>query len=290
MEVIKIKPIGYCFGVINAINLALKIKSEYKDNNVYLFGQIVHNNDVTNMLLEHGIKTIDTTDKDKEMLLKSFSKDDIVIFSAHGHDKKYDDILSSLGIKYFDATCPKVNKNNELIKEEVKHNKVIFIGKKNHPETEASLSISRNVILYDIKDKIDYSLIDVASPLVVNQTTLSFLEIEDIHLDIKKHFPQANIIDEICDATRLRQEKIASLNENIDAFIIIGSNKSSNTSKLYEIAKNKYLDSIPVIKVENLNDLKNYDLNGIKKVCLASGTSTPLTIVEEMETYLKGVN
>ncbi len=290
MEIIKIKPIGYCYGVINAINLALKIKDEYKDNNVYLFGQIVHNNDVTNMLLKHGIKTLDTTNQDKEALLKSFSKDDIVIFSAHGHDKKFDQILLSSGVKYFDATCPKVNKNNELIKKEVKDNKVIFIGKKNHPETEASLSISSNVILYDIKEKLDYSLIDVPSPLVVNQTTLSFLEIEDIHLDIKKHFPQAKIIDEICDATRLRQEKIVSLKEDIDAFIIIGSNKSSNTSKLYEIARNKYQDSLPVLKVENLDDLKKYDLKGIKKVALASGTSTPISIVEEMETYLKGVN
>jgi 4-hydroxy-3-methylbut-2-en-1-yl diphosphate reductase len=290
MEVIKIKPIGYCFGVINAINLALKIKKEYPNNNVYLFGQIVHNNDVTNMLLDAGIITIDTTSKDKISLLNEFKKDDIVIFSAHGHDKKYDDILIKNGIKFFDATCPKVSKNNDLIKKEVISNKVIFIGKIGHPETEASLSISNNVILYDIKNKMDYSLIDVESPLVVNQTTLSFLEIEDIHQDIKNHFPKARIIDEICDATRLRQEKISSLKEKIDIFIIIGSNKSSNTDKLYQIAKNKYQDSIPVIKVENLDDLLKYDLSNIKKVAIASGTSTPLKVVDEMETYLKGVN
>ncbi len=290
MEVIKIKPIGYCFGVINAINLALKIKKEYPSNDVYLFGQIVHNNDVTNLLSDAGIITIDTASKDKIDLLNAFKKDDIVIFSAHGHDKKYDEILNKRGIKYFDATCPKVAKNNDLIKKESINNKVIFIGKKGHPETEASVAISNNVILYDIKDKMDFSLIDVDSPLVVNQTTLSFLEIEDIHKDIKNHFPKANIIDEICDATRLRQEKISSLEDKIDMFIIIGSSKSSNTDKLYQIAKNKYQDSIPVIKVENLDDLLKHDLSNIKKVALASGTSTPLKVVDEMETYLKGVN
>ena len=74
---------------------------------------------------------------------------------------------------------------------------------------------------------------------VVNQTTLSFLELEDIHKDIINHFPSAIIEDEICGATRVRQMRIASLNEDFDLFVIIGSLKSSNTDKLFQIAKEK---------------------------------------------------
>ena len=123
---------------------------------------------------------------------------------------------------------------------------------------------------------------------VVNQTTLSFLELEDIHKDIINHFPSAIIEDEICGATRVRQTRIASLNEDFDLFVIIGSLKSSNTDKLFQIAKEKYPSSL-VLKVETEEELKKYDLSKCKKACLASGTSTPLSSIEEIEKYLKEI-
>ena len=288
MDTYIVKPCGYCLGVNNAIDLSLKVKKKYPSKNVYIFGMLVHNNVVTDMLQKEGIITLDTTTCSKKKRLQEFTSEDIVIFTAHGHDEEYEEILKKNNVLYFDSTCPIVKKNISLIKEYLKTGDVIYIGKKNHPETEAALAVSSNIILYDIKEGFDVNLVKKDQIHVVNQTTLSFLELEDIHKDIINHFPSAIIEDEICGATRIRQMRIASLNEDFDLFVIIGSLKSSNTDKLFQIAKEKYPSSL-VLKVETKEELKKYDLSKCKKACLASGTSTPLSSIEEIEKYLKEI-
>ena len=89
-----LKPIGHCYGVINAINLAKSVAEKYKDKNIYVFGLLVHNEEVTKELDSYGIKTIDLTNKNPLEVLKKFNSRDIVIFTAHGHPDVYEDILS----------------------------------------------------------------------------------------------------------------------------------------------------------------------------------------------------
>ena len=172
-----LKPIGHCFGVIKAIELAREISSKYKDKQIYVFGLLVHNEEVTEYLSSLGVKTVDTSIDNPLNLLKKFTKDDIVIFTAHGHPQVYEDILNSNGVTFFDATCSKVKECFNQIKEA---DEVIYIGKAHHPETEAALTMNKNAHLYDIKEGLDYSLIKSHDPLVINQTTLSFLELENI--------------------------------------------------------------------------------------------------------------
>ena len=289
MKVYELKPFGYCYGVMNALELIRTVKDKHLDKNVYVFGMLVHNNDVVKYLNGIDVITIDTSKIDKEERLNQFSSDDVVVFTAHGHDYKLEEILKKNNVIYYDATCKNVLKNLELIKAHTKNKQVIYIGKKNHPETEAALAISNKVVLYDIKDDIDYSLIKDNDPLICNQTTLSFLEIKDIHLDILSHFPKARLEDEICSSTRVRQENIYNFKGEVDLVLIIGSIQSSNTDKLYQIAKNKFLDS-KVIKVENLNELKNYDLYKYHSALITSGTSTPLQSILEIKEYLGGIN
>ena len=285
MEVKLLKPIGFCIGVVEAINKAKLIKKEYPDNKVYVFGYLVHNESVIHSLLEQDIISIDITNKDPFEILESFKKDDIVIFSAHGHNEKYEEILKRKGITYFDTTCSKVKRNMDLIREHLEEG-VIYIGKKFHPETVASLSIDERVHLYDIKDGFDFSSFNYSRPLVVNQTTLSFLEIEDIHKDILKHIPNANIIDEICDATRSRQEALKNLDATYDLIIVVGSTKSSNTDKLYQVAKELHSNAL-CLKVNSLEELKEYDLSKFTNAVITSGTSTPIKNIIEIEKYLK---
>ncbi|MGN1294787.1 MAG: 4-hydroxy-3-methylbut-2-enyl diphosphate reductase [Bacilli bacterium] len=288
METYIVKPCGYCLGVSNAIALSLEVKKNYPTKNVYIFGMLVHNNVVATMLKNHGIITIDTSLIDKEKRLIEFTSDDVVIFTAHGHNEIYEEILKKNHVLYFDSTCRIVKKNIALIKNYLKTGDVIYIGKRNHPETEASLSVDDRIVLYDVNDGFDPTKIKKEEVHVVNQTTLSFIELADIHKDILHHFPSAVIEDEICGATRVRQTRIASLKDKFDLFVIIGSLKSSNTDKLYQIAKEKYPFSL-VIKVETKKELMNYDLSKCKKACLASGTSTPLSSIEEIENYLKEI-
>lgn len=282
MRVDLVKPIGHCYGVINAIELAKKVANTHKDKNIYIFGFLVHNDDVIEELESLNIKTVDITDVDPLKKLEEFNKDDIVIFTAHGHPYSYEEVLNKRGVKYYDASCPKVLQSFELIK---KANETIYIGKNNHPETKAALTMSNNVHLYDINNGLDYQVVKSESPLVLNQTTLSFLELKDIHQDIKEHFPKAQIIDEICNATLLRQKAIQELNDDVDLIVIAGSKRSSNTNKLYEVASSSH-PLKKVIFVENKEDLMSTSLN-YKHAVIAGGTSTPITIIREIKEYLE---
>ena len=283
MEVFLSKNIGYCFGVNKAIDLIFHVKNSFPNNQIYLFGQIIHNSFFINELEKNNIKVVDFNSNNAISILENFKKDDIVIFSAHGHDEKYDEILNKKSVKFFDATCPIVNHNLKIIKNSKKP--IIFIGKKGHPETEASLSFSENIFLYDINGSFDYSLIKSEDPLVLNQTTLSILELTNIISDIKNHYKNAKIVDEVCMQTRLRQVDVIDTDDSFDLLVIIGDKKSSNSKKLYEVAKEKHPKKC-VLFIENYKDLLNYQLTSCKKAKIFSGTSTPMILIDEVKEYL----
>ena len=285
MEVKIFEPISFCFGVKRAIELVNKIREEYPYNNIYLFGELIHNKSVMDELALKGIKVIEFSKNSAKVKLNSFKADDIVIFSAHGHDKNYEEILIKNGVKYFDSTCPIVKVNLNRISKA--NGDVIFVGKEDHPETLASLSKGKNVYLYDINSKFDYSQIKSEQVYVMNQTTLSIFELKKIFKDIKEHFPNAIFTDEICNESRIRQENIASISDDYDLVIVIGDKNSSNTTKLFDIAnKNKNRKNY---LVSNLDEVKTIDLSQHKKVALFSGTSCPKYIIDEVYEYLRGI-
>ena len=280
-----LKPIAHCYGVINAINLAKSIAKDNKGKNIYVFGLLVHNDEVTKDLLDLGIKTIDLTNKDPIEELHKFNKDDIVIFTAHGHPDIYESILKEKGVTFYDATCPTVKECFNIIRSA---KETIYIGKKNHPEANAALTMNDNVHFYDIHEKFDYDSVNTNNPLIINQTTLSFLELKDIHKEIKEHISGANIVDEICDATLLRQKAINELEDDVDTIFIVGSKKSSNTLKLYEVAKNRHPNK-QIYLLENIDNLKELDIK-FNNAVIASGTSTPLSTINQIKEYLERNN
>ena len=178
MKIEIIEPSSYCFGVKRAIDLVNKICEENKGKDIYLFGELIHNKTAMKPLIDKGVKVVNFTKNTAESILNSFKRDDIVVFSAHGHDKKYEEILIKNGVTFFDATCPIVQLNLKRIIDSKLD--VIFVGKEGHPETMASLAAKENVYLYDIKKPFDYTKVKSEEVLVTNQTTLSFLEVENI--------------------------------------------------------------------------------------------------------------
>lgn len=287
MKVYKANEIGYCFGVNNAIKIAKQVRDNYYDKNVYVFGELVHNDNVTLELKKYGINTISNKDVSISRLT-SFKKDDIVIFTAHGHNKIYDKILKEKGIMSFDAICPRVKQNNTLIKEYLKVGDVIYIGKENHPETLASLSISKRICFFDVLKGGDFSKIKTTNPLVINQTTLSLSDLEKINKIIKDKFKDAIFKDDVCQVTKKREDELKNINDDISLIVIVGSNKSSNTDKLYLLAKELYKDKL-VIKIQNVEELKNIDFKNINSCFITSGTSTPIYTINEIANYLEEI-
>jgi len=267
-----IYPQGYCAGVKNAISIAKESKNKYPDKKIFILGNLVHNQIVINALEKMGISTISG---DFENILNNLPKDSVIIFPAHGHDEKYDQIAESKGLIILDAVCFKVKQNASIIKDYIaKGHQVIYIGIKNHPETTACLSIDENVRLYDIKKDFDFSQISDDSPLVINQTTLNFLELTHIHDEIKKHFKNAIIQNEICNSTRKRQEAIVNLEDDVDLIVIVGDKASSNTNRLLEIARSAHPNAESYL-VSNVGELDKNSIINKKHIAISSGASTP---------------
>lgn len=276
MNVFVARPHGYCSGVIRAINLAKEVRSRHRDCPVFVLGSIVHNEDVIQELEDLGITTVRDIQKRPAQLLEELPNRSVVIFTAHGHEVSLDDIAKRKEMIVYDATCPMVTTNHRIILNELKNgHQVIYIGKKNHPEANAAASLGDDVFL--IEDEKDFLLLKIAdkSPLVINQTTLSQIELANIHDLIMHKMPAARIADEICNATRMRQKAVLDLDVNTELVYIIGGDNSSNTASLAEMAR-KRLPHARVIRILNEREIDEKELDGINTVAVVSGASTPL--------------
>ncbi len=286
MKVEVLEPKGYCSGVVRAIDIALKAKREHPNEKIYVFGMLVHNHETINFLKEKGIETIFETNKEA---IENLQKGSVLVFTAHGHDEKIEEYVLANGLTTYDATCPVVKGNIKTIKDKLLNGyKVIFIGKKNHPETNAVLSISKDIYLFDDTLLKNNYLSTNTNIFVANQTTLNYKELLDIHNEIKATFPHAKIINEVCSTTRLRQERIRNLSKDVDLVLVVGSTSSNNTMKLYGIAKELYGDK--AILLESARDLDLQAIKNKKYAVISSGASTPIETIEAIEKLLKDLN
>ena len=274
MKVEILNPKGYCAGVSHAISMAVTVKKENPDKGVYVLGMLVHNNFVVKELEQLGIKSVNN--------INDIPDGEIVIFSAHGHKEELDEIAKSKNLVIVDSVCPKVLTNIKLIKENLlSGHQIIYIGQEGHPEAEACLSLSKKVILYSKNVLKNYQLLFDESPLVINQTTLNILDISDIHQEILRAIPKARIANEICGSTRLRQEAIQQIEKDVDLIIVVGDNKSSNTRRLLEVAKQTH-PNVESLMISSASELADSVWQNKNHIVISSGASTPLEIINEV--------
>lgn len=282
MKVLKLTPYGYCKGVYDAINTVLSIKEKYPSTPIYCIGQIVHNQYINEKIAQCGIKIIE---KDKLEALKEINSG-VVIFSAHGTSKEILNKARDKGLIVIDTVCPFVKKGMDIIDSYLKENyEIIYIGKKNHPEAIASTSISNKIHLVETLEDLKQLKINTDKIFLTNQTTISVNDLKQFYEFAKEKYPNLILSDEICSATRIRQENILNLKE-VDGLIIVGDQKSNNTKNLLKIANEKKLDAI---LIENINQLEPLWLKNKETVAVTSGTSTPLELVNEVIDYLKNI-
>lgn len=286
MKVEKLKPIGLCGGVRNAIALALETKEKFPNKNIYIFGMLAHNENIINTLKKKGIETIHFEHSEAKKILNTFNNNDIVIFAAHGHPEIFEEILKNNNVSFVDATCNKIKVMIDIIKNFAGN--IIFIGNKKHDETIACCSYSNNIFIYDPTDPLDLNIVPNNNILVLNQTTLSHIEVSSIHKIIKQKIPNAIFSNEICDVVKIRQNLIFSIPETCDLILIIGSKKSSNTTKLFELAKSIHKSKTTFL-IENASDLPKIPIHKFSHITLLSGTSTPNYIIDEIENTISNI-
>jgi 4-hydroxy-3-methylbut-2-enyl diphosphate reductase len=285
MEVIRISPRGYCYGVVDAMVLALTTAKNFDlPRPIYILGMIVHNAHVVEAFRKEGIITLDG--EDRLSLLEQIDKG-TVIFTAHGVSPEVRKRAKEKGLTIVDATCPDVTKTHDLIREKVADGyHVIYIGKKGHPEPEGAVGIAPDrVHLVQTVDEIERLQLPTEKLIVTNQTTMSQWDVKHLMDAIVQRFPQVEIHNEICLATQVRQEAVATQAGEADLCIVVGDPRSNNSNRLAQVAEE--ISGVPAYRIGDLSELDLEWLRGKKKVAVTSGASTPTPLTKEVINFLE---
>jgi len=285
VKVVKISPRGYCYGVVDAMTLALHAaRNPDLPRPIHILGMIVHNSHVTDAFKKEGIITLDGPNRLE--ILEQVDKG-TVIFTAHGVSPQVRRRAQEKGLTVVDATCPDVTRTHDLIREKVAQGyEVIYIGKKGHPEPEGAIGIAPDHV-HLVESEADISRLTVNAERIVitNQTTMSQWDVKHLVAKLKETFPRAEVYNEICLATQLRQEAVAEQAKEADLCIVVGDERSNNSNRLVQVARE--IAGVPAYRVADVTEIKREWLEGAKTVAVTSGASTPTPLTKEVIDYLE---
>ncbi|WP_028551162.1 4-hydroxy-3-methylbut-2-enyl diphosphate reductase [Paenibacillus sp. UNC451MF] len=286
MDVIKISPRGYCYGVVDAMALAMQTaKNLNLPRPIYILGMIVHNSHVTDYFDKEGVVTLDGPNR-LEILQQV--ETGTVIFTAHGVSPEVRQLAREKGLTVVDATCPDVTKTHDLIKEKTAEGyHIIYIGKKGHPEPEGAIGVApHQVHLIERLDEIDRLQVDASSKIIItNQTTMSQWDIKHIMNGLLEKFPKAEIHNEICLATQIRQEAVAEQAMDADLVLVVGDPRSNNSNRLAQVSEE--IAGVKAYRIGDITEIKREWLEPVRRVAVTSGASTPTPITKEVINYLE---
>jgi 4-hydroxy-3-methylbut-2-en-1-yl diphosphate reductase len=285
MEVIKITPRGYCYGVVDAMVIARNAALDPTlPRPIYILGMIVHNKHVTDAFAEEGIITLDGPNRLE--ILEKIDKG-TVIFTAHGVSPEVKRRAREKGLVTIDATCPDVTKTHDLIREKVAVDyEVIYIGKKGHPEPEGALGVAPGKVhLVETVEEVEQLNIKTNKIIVTNQTTMSQWDVAHIMKKVKEKYPHAEMHKEICLATQVRQEAVAEQAKQADVTIVVGDPKSNNSNRLAQVSEE--IAGTKAYRVADVTEIEIDWIKDAKKVAVTAGASTPTPITKEVIEFLE---
>jgi 4-hydroxy-3-methylbut-2-enyl diphosphate reductase len=285
MQITLANPRGFCAGVDRAIEIverALKIFGAP----VYVRHEVVHNKYVVESLRDKGAVFVEE--------LYEVPDDAIVIFSAHGVSKAVRDEAARRSLRIFDAICPLVTKvHMEVGHYQDEGRECILIGHAGHPEVEGTLGQYRanngNGGMYLVESVEDVKKMEVNKPdflAFVTQTTLSMDDTAEVIDALRERFPK--IVgpkkEDICYATQNRQDAVKKLTADCEVILVVGSQNSSNSTRLMEISEKV---GVPSYLIDNSSEIQREWIGDKKKIGLTAGASAPQVLVEEVINKLK---
>jgi 4-hydroxy-3-methylbut-2-enyl diphosphate reductase len=281
MEVIKISPRGYCYGVVDAIQMAKKVaRDPDTPRPIYVLGQIVHNRHVVDDLAQHGIVSLDGPDR---LALLDQVQSGTVIFTAHGVAPAVKEAAAARGLNCVDATCPDVTVTHDLVKRLVASGyEVIYVGKPGHPEPEGVLGEAPGHVIL-VASAADVAALDlghVQKLALTTQTTLSTWDTAELIDLVRQKYPHVEVHNDICMATQLRQEAVVTQAGDADVVLVVGDTRSNNSNRLVQVANERagrraYL-------IDSVRDIDPAWLRGARKIAVTAGSSTPSELTREV--------
>ncbi len=281
MEIIRAEHSGFCFGVDRAINLAFTEAEKHasaKDGTGRLFtcGHLIHNSAVVSRLESMGVKMIGS--------LSEAEEGDTVIVRSHGEPREFYEEAERRGIRLVDTTCVFVKKIHDIVSEAHEAGRpVIMVGDRNHQEVRATCGWCgyEAEVIGNAEEAAEYvsGHKNADIPVIVCQTTIKAELLEDILSEFDRAGKTYDVRRTICNATRDRQESCRQLARQVDMMVVVGDKHSSNSGKLYEIAKNNCENSI---FIENADDKLLKQASKSNKIGVIAGASTPEWIIKEV--------
>ncbi len=284
LKLIEVNPQGFCGGVVAAITKITKLRTDRPEAKITVLGNLVHNRFIQEALDSLNIQTLEAKGKTRLELLDEI-EDGIVVFTAHGISDSVRKKAQEKGLEVLDASCPFVLQTQAEVKKRLDEGFVIFyIGKKGHPEAEALTSGDDRIFLIEHSEDIPKNI--KQKIFVTNQTTMSILDTQALFDEIFKLYPQSVLHDEICSATRVRQNAVLSLQEQKpDVLIVVGDPTSNNTRQLADIGRKAHVPQI--IPIETAADLDLSLIDPEATVAITSGASTPTLLRKQVVNKLE---
>ena len=274
MKILVAKDAGYCFGVRDAVALAKKSGANYDE--VYMLGDIVHNEKVVSDLSREGSKVVKTLDE--------VPKDKPVLFRAHGTDPETWKAAQKKKLNIIDATCPLVTEIHEEIKNlEAEGRRTIIIGDHNHDEVVGIASQVKSAIIISSAEEAR-SLKKMKRAGVVSQSTQMIENVQEILNVLSEKVYDLRFVNTICFPTRKNHEQIKKLADICDLIIIIGSYTSANSKRLTQLSLDKNKNSFQVTCAD---EVKKSWFSDLGSVGISAGASTPDDLITDVISKVK---
>ena len=279
MKVELAKSAGFCFGVEKAVNTVYE-EAKKENEIVYTLGPIIHNEEVVKDMKKRGVEAVKMED------LASLPKGTVIIRS-HGVSREVYNFVKNSGHRVVDATCPFVKKIHAIVSvQSGKGKTVVIIGNPDHPEVMGikGWGDKNTYAVENIEQFINLGLKKDEEIIIVAQTTFNHKKFQEIIDKISLLGYDVRCFNTICNATQERQAEAKKIASNVDAMIVIGDKKSSNTGKLVEICQEECKNTVFIQTLEDLN----YDaLLSVDSVGITAGASTPKHIIEEDQNIVR---
>jgi 4-hydroxy-3-methylbut-2-enyl diphosphate reductase len=280
MHILLASPRGFCAGVnmaIDTLDTAIKLYGKP----VYVFHEIVHNKHVVERFTREGAVFVDAVEEVPEGA--------VLLFSAHGVAPEVRRVAEARRLRAIDATCPLVTKVHlEAIKYAKQGYHIMLIGHEGHDEVIGTMGQAPDAFtLVETAEEVDALPFGPDDKLAyLTQTTLSVDDASRIISGLKARFPQ--IVgppkDDICYATQNRQEAVRLLSEGADLVLVLGSQNSSNSQRLAELARER---GISAHLIDGANEIDPGWFRGDETVVITAGASAPESVVQDCIAWLK---
>lgn len=262
--VVTAEPCGFCSGVRSALALIEKqLKST--PENIYILKGLIHNNGVAARLKKCGCIFVES--------VEDIPPGAETVFGAHGVSNEVRHRAAQRMLRITDATCPLVAQLQAVAASLRPEQELVLFGHPGHPELEGVIGTAGTEKIFVVRNADDVeTLPELEAPVLLVQTTLSYIEAEKVKKLLKMRFPHAETPGNICRASFLRQQAVERLAPECDLFVVAGSPHSSNANRLREAAERC---GVKAVLLDSPAEVTPELLAGVKKIGLSAAASTP---------------